>query len=76
MKLHAEPEPRRKLRTAPPPSEAGSGHSTRPGRDRSEDLHVRIAALAYQLYEQRGCGDGHELEDWLEAERRILGRMT
>jgi mannose-1-phosphate guanylyltransferase len=38
-----------------------------------EDLYARIAETAYQLYERRGRQTGHELEDWLEAERQILG---
>ena len=32
------------------------------------DLHARIRDLAYQLYVQRGCVEGHDIEDWLEAE--------
>jgi Protein of unknown function (DUF2934) len=35
---------------------------------------TRIAALAYELYEQRGREDGHDLDDWLEAEQRIASR--
>lgn len=35
---------------------------------------TRIAALAYELYEQRGREDGHDLDDWLEAEKRIVSR--
>jgi predicted DsbA family dithiol-disulfide isomerase len=35
---------------------------------------TRIAALAYELYEQRGREDGHQLDDWLEAEQRIVSR--
>jgi hypothetical protein len=31
-----------------------------------------IEALAYTLYEQRGREDGYDLDDWLEAERRIV----
>ena len=31
----------------------------------------RIAARAYELYLQRGAGDGRATEDWLEAEREI-----
>lgn len=27
-----------------------------------------IAKVAYELYQQRGCQPGHELDDWLEAE--------
>lgn len=33
-----------------------------------------IRERAYQLYEQRGRQDGHDVEDWLEAEAEILGR--
>ncbi len=33
----------------------------------------RIATKAYELYEQRGCLDGHALEDWLKAEAIISG---
>ncbi len=28
-----------------------------------------IAKLAYGFYVQRGCEDGHDLDDWLKAER-------
>jgi len=31
--------------------------------------HDRVAQLAHELYLARGDGDGHDLEDWLEAER-------
>ena len=30
-----------------------------------------IARLAYQLYETRGRVDGHDVEDWLSAEREL-----
>ena len=36
--------------------------------DRSSD---RIAQRAYERYEARGRGDGHDLEDWFEAEREL-----
>ena len=29
---------------------------------------------AYQFYEERGCEDGHDLEDWLRAEAEIAGK--
>jgi hypothetical protein len=32
------------------------------------DLQTRIRDLAYQLYVQRGCIDGHDLDDWFDAE--------
>ena len=37
-----------------------------------EDLGSRLAERAYELYVQRGYKHGHDLEDWLEAERQIL----
>ena len=37
-----------------------------------EDLGSRLAKRAYELYIQRGQEDGHDIEDWLEAEREIL----
>ena len=40
----------------------------------TELRQAQIAKLAYELYEQRGCVDGHDWEDWLEAERIINER--
>lgn len=33
----------------------------------------RIAQCAYELYEQRGRQEGRALEDWLQAERHLVG---
>ena len=38
-----------------------------------DDLHVRITQRAYELHAERGYREGHALDDWLEAEREILG---
>jgi len=35
-----------------------------------------IAQRAYALYEARGRGDGHDLDDWLEAERELLEQRS
>ena len=40
----------------------------------TEKDQPRVAELAYVLYEQRGREDGHDLQDWLEAERRIVSQ--
>ena len=37
------------------------------------DIEERIRERAYQLYEQRSRVDGFALDDWLQAEREILG---
>ena len=44
----------------------------RPVEDLPPQVKQRIAEIAYQLYERRGRQPGHELDDWLEAERRVL----
>jgi hypothetical protein len=35
-----------------------------------------IAAEAYQFYMSRGAGEGSDLDDWLEAERRCQHRRS
>ncbi|MGO8924118.1 MAG: DUF2934 domain-containing protein [Xanthobacteraceae bacterium] len=37
--------------------------------------HAAIAEAAYFRAERRGFAPGHELEDWLAAEREIEGRL-
>jgi hypothetical protein len=37
-------------------------------------LEEQIRLRAYQLYETRGREDGHDLDDWLQAEAEILGK--
>lgn len=41
--------------------------------DKKKDINDEIARVAYELYEKRGA-HGHELEDWLEAERIVMER--
>jgi hypothetical protein len=38
------------------------------------NLHDEIAAVAYELFEERGCIHGCDLDDWLNAERMVLAR--
>lgn len=43
-------------------------------RESTNRLDIReedIAAEAYALWEARGCQEGRDLEDWLEAEQRL-----
>jgi HSP20 family molecular chaperone IbpA len=41
-----------------------------------ENLADAIQQRAYQLFEQRGQRHGCDLDDWLEAQRQILGSPT
>ena len=36
-----------------------------------EDWYERLARKAYELYQQRGEEPGHDLDDWLLAERLV-----
>jgi len=40
--------------------------------DRIEDLSNSIARRAFEIFDGRGRGDGHDLEDWLRAESELL----
>jgi hypothetical protein len=57
-------------RVSPPETREATGGAPALG---GETVHQRIALVAYHLYEQRGCQPGHDIDDWLEAERRVLG---
>jgi hypothetical protein len=37
----------------------------------TSELQEQVRRRAYELYEQRGRDDGHELEDWLQAESEM-----
>jgi hypothetical protein len=40
----------------------------------SQNLEEEIRRRAYELYEERGCEDGHDLDDWLRAEAEITAK--
>jgi Protein of unknown function (DUF2934) len=45
-------------------------------KQHDEMLEHEIRMRAYDLYEERGKCDGHELEDWVRAEREVLRRLA
>jgi hypothetical protein len=56
--------------------------SSQPGTQRGEQLSTRrnpivqdIEARAYQIYIGRGAAHGNDLDDWLQAERQVLGAL-
>ncbi|WP_374089645.1 DUF2934 domain-containing protein [Methylomicrobium lacus] len=40
------------------------------------DNTAKISELAYYKAERRGFDPGHELEDWLEAERELMSSLV
>jgi hypothetical protein len=50
-----------------------TGESPSPGTNETspEETGGDIARRAFELYCERGCHDGHDVEDWLQAERDL-----
>ena len=45
-------------------------------RNKSSPTHGEIAALAYSLWEARGCPEGSPEEDWLNAEGALNEKQS
>lgn len=54
-------------KATPPTQITTTSQPTAPPGELQEQIRVR----AYQLYEQRGRDDGHDLDDWLQAEGEL-----
>jgi hypothetical protein len=42
--------------------------------EHTPEREERIRRRAYFLYEQRGCVNGHDVDDWLQAEAEVKGK--
>jgi hypothetical protein len=51
------------------------GKSSNPTMSKN-DLGALVAKKAYELYEKRGRKAGHSMDDWLEAERIVKGKIS
>lgn len=38
------------------------------------DIDERVRQRAFELFQLRGCQDGHDFDDWMQAEAEILGK--
>jgi hypothetical protein len=75
--------PRRSAQATPTPdSKAAAPRASMPlgGTARSErsgdETRRKIAEAAYFRAKQRNFEPGHELEDWVEAESEVMGRIN
>jgi hypothetical protein len=68
---HARTSSRKTSNAARPVETAGD----RPVRETAVS-DADIARLAHELFLARGAEHGHDVEDWLEAERRIRNRNS
>jgi hypothetical protein len=41
-----------------------------------EELRKLISEAAYYRAKRRGFAPGHELEDWVQAEAEVIGRLS
>ena len=77
MKSQASSQRAKKQPHIPPENQhataALSSEPTPQLRSSIEDPQERITLRAYELYAQRGWREDHALDDWLDAEREILG---
>lgn len=69
-----------RLDRALPRSDAGEDQDTPIDEDAQGEIgdelrHRMISEAAYQLYAERGYVDGLELDDWLQAENEVDGRL-
>lgn len=51
------------------------GRSSNPTMSK-EDLSKLVEKKAYELYDKRGRKPGQAINDWLEAERIIRGKLS
>ena len=51
------------------------GKSSNPTMSK-EDINALITKKAYELFEKRGRKAGYSLQDWLEAEKIIKGKLS
>ena len=40
------------------------------------EFYARVARQAYEFFEGRGADHGHDIEDWLEAERQVKEEIS
>jgi hypothetical protein len=66
MRLHKAKNKSEKKKKDPAVSQESRVRNINP-----EDLCCQIKHKAYELYENRGSGHGHDREDWFSAEQII-----
>ncbi|OGX08896.1 MAG: hypothetical protein A2Z88_10110 [Omnitrophica WOR_2 bacterium GWA2_47_8] len=49
----------------------GDGKPKEGKRPKGEEYYQKVALKAYELYQQRGCCDGSDWQDWFEAEKIV-----
>ena len=58
------------------PGKSTNGLSASSQKSSLELTEELIRLRAYRLYEGRGCEDGHDLDDWFQAEAEVFGKKS
>lgn len=66
-----DPGKKSKKASAPASSRSTKKRTTAP----AQVTHREVARRAYDLFLARGCEHGHDLDDWLQAERELRGTL-
>ncbi|HKC70551.1 MAG TPA: DUF2934 domain-containing protein [Terriglobales bacterium] len=53
-----------------------TSHKPKTRRADPADLKEQIRCRAYEVYQQRNRTEGHDLDDWLQAEAELTGTKT
>jgi hypothetical protein len=53
---------------------ANAKPQTRKETTSAVDIDERIRQRAFELFQLRGCNDGHDLDDWMQAEAEVRGK--
>jgi hypothetical protein len=57
-------------------STTGTAHAKVQPFPARQDLQEQTRRRAYEIYLRRGATPGDALQDWLEAESEVLGRLS
>jgi len=66
------PKKKSKKASAPPSSRSTKKRIAAP----AQVTHGEVARRAYDLFLARGCEHGHDLDDWLQAERELRSTLN
>jgi hypothetical protein len=53
---------------------ANAKTQTRKETTSTVDIDERIRQRAFELFQLRGCQDGHDFDDWMQAEAEVMGK--
>ena len=53
---------------------ANAKPQTRKDTTSTVDVDERIRQRAFELFQLRGCQDGHDFDDWMQAEAEVRGK--